>query len=88
MKVLLSSPNKKIVLSRSFLNILRIFFASLRSRFFEFGKILPHPREFDHHFLPRSRELDKKICPAGRDSLAQKKFPGDCPGGMYPVGID
>ena len=72
-------------MSRSFLNFFRDFFASLNSSFFEFGKILPHPREFDHHFLPRGRELDKKNCPGGRDSLAQKNFPG---GGMYPVGID
>ena len=83
-KGFLSSPNKKVVLSRSFLNFLRIFFASLRSSFFEFGKILPHPREFDHHFLPRGRELDKKFCPGGRDSLAQKNFPRGCPGGDVP----
>ena len=57
------------------------FFASLKSSFFEFGKILPHPQEFDHHFLPRGRELDKKNCPGGRDSLAQKNFPGGCLGG-------
>ena len=83
-KGFLSSPNKKVVLSRSFLNFLKDFFASLRSSFFEFGKILPHPREFDHHFLPRGRELDKKFCPGGRDSLAQKNFPGGCPGGDVP----
>ena len=58
--------------------------AALRGSFFEFGKLLPHPREFDHHFLPRARELDKKICPGGRDSLAQKNFPGGCPGGDVP----
>ena len=81
MKVFLSSPNKKVVLSHSFLNFLRIFLASLRSNFFESGKILPHPREFDHHFLPRGRELDKKICLGGRDLLAQKNFPWGCPGG-------
>ena len=60
--------------------IFKGFFASLKSSFFDFGKILPHPREFDHHFLPRGRELDKKNCPGGRDSLAQKNFPGGCPG--------
>ena len=76
-KGFLSSPDKKVVLSRSFWG----FFASLKSSFFKFGKILPHPREFDHHFLPRGRELDKKICPGGRDSLAQKNFPRGCPGG-------
>ena len=45
-------------------------------QFLRVWKILPHPREFDHHFLPQGRELDKKICPGGRDSLAQKIFPG------------
>ena len=82
MKVFLSSPNKKVVLSHGFLNFLRIFLKSLRSNFFESGKILPHPREFDHHFLPRGRELDKKIC-----SL-KKFYPGLPGGGMYSVGID
>ena len=40
---------------------------------------MPHPREFDHQVLPRSRELDKKIARvAGIRSL--KKFPRGCPG--------
>ena len=43
--------------------------------FFEYAKILSHLREFEHHFLPLGRELDKKICPGGWDSLAQKSFP-------------
>ena len=86
-KGFLSSPNKKVVLSHSFSQFFKDFFASLRSSFFESGKILPHPWEFVHHFLPRGRELDKKTCPGGRDSLAQKNFPRGCPGGMYPVGI-
>ena len=43
--------------------------------------MLPHPREFDHHFLPRGRELDKQIARvAGIRSL--KKFPRGCPGGF------
>ena len=90
-KGFLSSPNKKVVLSRSFLNFLRIFFASLRSSFFEFGEILPHPREFDHHFLPRRQEIRQKnfALVAGIRSL-KKIFPGVARGGggMYPVGID
>ena len=59
----------------------------LKGSFSEYAKILPHPREFDHHFLPQGRVLDKKICPGHRDSLAQKHFPRGCLG-MYPVGID
>ena len=38
----------------------------------------------DHHFLPQGRELDKKFCPGGQDSLAQKNFPRGCPGGDVP----
>ena len=58
------------------------FSASLKSSFFEFGKILPHPREFDHHFLPRGQGIRQKNCPGGRDSLAQKNFPRGCPGNV------
>ena len=79
-KGFLSSPNKKVVLSRSFLNFLRIF-CKLKEQFLRVWENFAHPREFDHHFLPRGRELDKKFCPGGRDSLAQKNFPGGCPGG-------
>ena len=43
----------------------------VKEQFLEFGKILPHPREFDHHFLPRGRELDKKI--AGWPGFARSK---------------
>ena len=73
--VLLSSPNKKFILSGSFLNFLRII-ASLRSSSFEFGKILPHPREFDHHFCPGAGELGKKNCPGGRNPLLKNISPG------------
>ena len=71
---------QKIVLSHSFLDFLRIF-CKVKGEFFKFGKIFPTPGEFDHHFLPQGRELDKKNCPGGRDSLTQKNFPGGCPGG-------
>ena len=30
-------------------------------QFLSLGKFCPTPGEFDHHFLPRGRELDKKI---------------------------
>ena len=73
---MLSSPNKKFVLSRSFLNFLRTFCKLKGGVSSNLGKFCPTPGEFDHHFLPRGRELDKKICLGGRDSLAQKNFPG------------
>ena len=40
----------------------------------------PGQREFDHPFLSRGRESDKKICPGGWDSLAQK-ISRELPGG-------
>ena len=85
MKVLLSSPNKNVVLSHSFLTFLRSF-ASLRSSFLQFGKILPHLWEFNHPFLPWGRELDKKL-PWWPGFTRSKIFRG-LPGEMYPVGID
>ena len=79
---MLSSPNKKFVLSRSFLDFLRIF-CKLKYQFLPlWEKFCPIPgNSHDHHFLPWGRELNKKNCPGGRDSLAQKNFPGGCPGG-------
>ena len=72
---------KKFALSRLNLFVLiKDFFASLWSSFFEFGKILPHSREFDHHFVPQGRELNKKIARvAGIRSL--KKIPRGLSGG-------
>ena len=50
----------------------------LRSSFFEFGKVLPHPREFDHHFLPRAKNWSKKL-PGWLGFARSKKFsPGGC----------
>ena len=78
---MLSSPNKKFVLSRNFLNFLRIF-ASSKGSFFKFGEILPHLREFDHHFWARGRELDKKL-PGWPGFASSKKFSRGLPGGGY-----
>ena len=76
-----------VLLSRNLLNFLRTFASLIRSSFFEFGKILPHPRGIRPSFFPWGRELDKKIARvAGISSL--KKFSPGLPGGMYPVGID
>ena len=63
-------------------------FASLRSSFFAFGKILPHPREFDHQFCPGGRESDKKIARVAGIRSLKNIFPGVAQGAMYPVGID
>ena len=64
-----------VLLSRRLLNFLKTFAGLIWNSFFEFGKILPHP---DNHFLPRGRELDKKIVRvAGISSLKKQKiFPG------------
>ena len=58
-----------------------MIFASLRSSFFEFGKILPHPLEFDHHFCPGAGELDKKIAQVAGIRLLKKMFPEVARGG-------
>ena len=58
-------------------NRLRIF-ESLRSRFFEFGDISTHPREFDHHFCPGAGELDKKIARVAGIRSLKKICPGGC----------
>ena len=49
--------------------------------FFGLGKFCPTPGEFDHHFLPRGRELDKKM--PGWPGLARsKRFSLGLPGGV------
>ena len=53
---------------------------AFRSSFFEFGKILPHPREFDHHFCPGAGELDKEM-PRWPGFARSKNFPGGRRGG-------
>ena len=45
------------------------------------GKFCPTPGNSVIIFLPQGRELDKKNCPGGQDSLAQKTFPRGCLGG-------
>ena len=47
-----------------------------------YGKILPHPWEFDHNILPRGRELAKKIAQMARICLLKKLFLGQ--GGLVP----
>ena len=71
--VLLSSPNKKFVHSRSFLNFFKDF-CKLKEQFLRIWEnFAPHPGI-------RPSLLDKKNCPGGRDSLAQKNFPLGCSG--------
>ena len=63
-------------LGKGRVNFLRIFCKCS----FEFGKILLHPREFNHHF-PQVRQLDEKIARvAGIRSL--KKFSRGLLGGV------
>ena len=64
------------LLSRSLLNFLRTFASLIPSSFFEFGKILPHPRGIRPSFFAPGQEIRQKNCPGGRDQLAQKIFPG------------
>ena len=70
-----------VLLSRSLLNFLRTFASSIWSSFFGLGKFCPTLGEFDHHFLPQGRELDKKNCLGGQDLLARNKFSLGLPGG-------
>ena len=71
-----------VLLSRSLLNCLRTFASLIRNSFFGLGKFCPTPGEFDHHFLPQSRELDKKIAQVAGISSLKEIFPRV----MYPVG--
>ena len=75
-----------VLLSHSLLNFLT-FASSLRSSFFEFEKILPHPRGIRPSFFAPGQESDKKIAWVAGISSLKKISPG-LPGGMYPVGID
>ena len=49
------------------------------------GKFAPPPGIRAPFFAPE-QGIRQKICLGGRDSLAQKNFPGGCP--VYPIGID
>ena len=56
---------------------------------FGLGKFCPTPGEFDHHFLPLGRELDKKFARVAGISSLKKIFPGVAlGGGGYPVEND
>ena len=56
---------------------LRIF-CKLKEQLLRVWENFPHPRKFDHQFCPGIRQ---KNFPGGRDSLAQKNFPGVARGG-------
>ena len=57
-------------------------FASLRSSFFDFRKNFAPPPGIRPSFWAPGQGIRPKNCPGGRDSLAQKNFPGSCPGGF------
>ena len=42
---------------------------------------MPHPWEFDHHFLPRGQEIRQKILPGWPGFARLKNFSRGCPGG-------
>ena len=72
---MLSSPNRKFVLFRSFLNF-QGFFCKLKEQLLRvWENFVPTPENSTY------KELDQNI---GRNSLSQKGFPGDCPGGDAP----
>ena len=78
-----------VLLSRGLLNFLRTFASLIRSSFVGLGNFCPTPGEFDYHFLPRGRELDKKISRVAEISSLKQIFPGVARGGgMYPDGND
>ena len=60
-------------------------FCKLKQQFLRaWENFAPSPGIRPSFFAP-GQGIRQKNCPGGRDSLAQKNFPG---GGMYPVGID
>ena len=71
----------KSYLGKTFWGRLDLGIRRVKEQFLRFGKILPHPQEFDYELFARGGELGKKTCPDGRDSLAQNIFSGVAGGG-------
>ena len=68
---------RMVLLSRSLLNFLRTFAGAVSS---SLGKFCPTPGEFDHNFLPRGRESDKKFARVAGISSLKNFSPGLPPG--------
>ena len=77
-----------VLLSRIVLSFLRTFARLIWSSFFEFGKILPHPRGIRLSFFAPGQGIRQKKLPVWLGLARSKKFSRGCPGGMYPFGID
>ena len=70
-----------VLLSRSLLNFLRTFASLIWSSFFEFGKILPHPRGIRPSFFALGQGIRQKIARVVGISPLKKLFPGVARGG-------
>ena len=78
-KPLMGAVGKKFVLSRSFLNFLRIF-CKLKEQFIQVWENFAPPPGIRPSFFAPGQGIRQKNCLGGRDSLAPKNFPGGCPG--------
>ena len=73
-----------VLLSRSLLNFLRTFASFMRSSFFEFGEILPHPRGIRPSFCTPGQGVRQKFARVARISSLKKIFSGVAGGGDVP----
>ena len=69
-----------VLLSRS-LNFFRTYASLILSRFFEFGKILPHPGGIRPSFFAPGQRIGQKILPGWPGLARSKNFARGCPGG-------
>ena len=65
-----------VLLSRSLLHFSRTFESSIRSSFFEFEKILPHPRGIRPSFFAPGQVIRQKISRVTGIRSLKKIFPG------------
>ena len=70
-----------VLLSRSLLNFLRTFASLIQSSFFEFGKILPHPRGIRPSFFAPGQGIGQKNLPGWPGLARSKTFSQGLPGG-------
>ena len=73
-----------VLLSRSLLNVLRTFASLIRSSFFEFWKILPHPRGIRPSFFALGQGIGQKKLPGWPGLARSKNFSPGLPGGDVP----
>ena len=74
-----------VLLCRSLLNFLKTFASLIRSSFFEFGKILPHPRGIRPSFFAPGQGIRQKNFPGWPGLARSKNFPWELPwGGDVP----